>query len=92
MFSVYYKARLMRNKIWFVTAVLRSAEGYVFERTLEGTADVLEFFVSPSYVVEFEKLLTFFQGRGVVIWFERFENRIELELNLQVGDHGADVW
>ncbi len=86
MFSVYYKARLVRNKIWFLTAVLRSAEGYVFERTLEGTSDVMEFFVSPSYVAEFEKLFVFFQKRGVVVWFQQFENRIELELNLQAGN------
>ncbi len=86
MFSVYYKARLVRNKIWFLTAVLRSAEGYVFERTLEGTSDVMEFFVSPSYVAEFETLLVFFQKRGVVVWFQWFENRIELELNLQAGN------
>ncbi|MBM3894088.1 hypothetical protein FJ366_00595 [Candidatus Dependentiae bacterium] len=86
MMSVYYRARLVRNKIWFLTAVLRSAEGYVLERTLEGTSDVMEFFVSPSYVFEFEQLLAYFQKQGIVVWFQEFPNRIKIELDLQLGD------
>jgi len=73
---------LVKNSIWFFTGSLRSAEGYVLERTLEGTTDLLEFFVTPSYVEEFEILMEMFRVKKVVVWFEKMPNQIELEMRL----------
>jgi hypothetical protein len=81
-YSIYYRARLVKAGIWFLTGSLRSAEGYVLERTLEGTSDVVEFFVTPSYVEEFESLMVMFRGRKIIVWFAKMPNRIECEMDL----------
>jgi len=72
----------VKTGIWFLTGSLRSAEGYVLERTLEGTSDVVEFFVTPSYVEEFESLMTMFRNRKIIVWFGKMPNRIECEMAL----------
>ena len=81
-FSVYYRAQVVKNSIWLVTGFLRSAEGYVLERTLDGTGDIVEFFVSSSCVDDFEKLMIFLTHCSLIRWHKKMPNRLEHELLL----------
>lgn len=76
MLSIYYRAVVFRDSIWLMTGFFRSAEGYVLERTLDGCGDVLEFFVAPSCVAEFEEIMTFFVQQNIVWWFKSMPNRL----------------
>jgi hypothetical protein len=54
----------------------------VLERTLEGSGDIVEFFVSPSCVDEFDRLMNLFVKMSMVVWFKQMPNRIEYELRI----------
>ena len=79
MLSVYYRAVVFKDSIWLMTGFLRSAEGYVLERTLDGCGDVIEFFVTPSCVQEFEEIMTLFVRQNMVLWYKQMPNRMVYE-------------
>lgn len=86
MLSEYYRALVLKDSIWLVTGFFRSAEGYVLERTLDGTGDVLEFFVTDSCVEEFEEIMTFFVQQNIVFWYKKMPNRLVYEGLLEAED------
>ena len=79
MLSVYYRAVVFKDSIWLMTGFLRSAEGYVLERTLDGCGDVIEFFVAPSCAQEFEEIMTLFVRQNMVFWYKQMPNRMLYE-------------
>jgi|GEM_PF-2562985 len=79
MLSIYYRAVVFKDSIWLMTGFFRSAEGYVLERTLEGTGDVLEFFVTPYCAPEFEEMMNFFLQKNMVSWYKKMPNRLVYE-------------
>ena len=48
MYCSYYTAAAHRQMIWLIIAHIKSNDNVVFHRTMDGTKDVLEFFVSPK--------------------------------------------
>ncbi len=76
MYCSYYKAKILRNKLWFVTGILKNEENWVFDRTLDKNNDILEFFVIPDFEEEFLYFMELFQKGGIVITLEKLPNRL----------------
>lgn len=86
MYSIYFRAQIVKSAIWLVTGCLRSAEGYVLERTLDGGSDIIEFFVSSDCVDEFTRFMDLFTRKSMVVWFRQMPNRVEYEKSLGIED------
>lgn len=84
MYSVYFRAQIVTSAIWLITGCLRSAEGYVLERTLDGGSDIIEFFVSVDCVDEFVRFMDLFTRKSMVVWFKQMPNRVEYEKSLGI--------
>lgn len=84
MYSVYFRAQIVTSAIWLITGCLRSAEGYVLERTLDGSSDIIEFFVSADCVDEFVSFMNLFERKSMIVWFKQMPNRVEYEKTLGV--------
>jgi len=79
MYCSYYVVSAQRHMIWLLVAHLKSHDNIAFHRTMDGSRDVLEFFVTPSYedlLVNWFKLYT---EEGIIFSFEKRENRLALE-------------
>jgi hypothetical protein len=77
MFSLYYQATIIPNKIWLITSLLRNEDGWAFDRALEGNPSILEFFVSPSYEEEFSSFMNYCLEEGLITSFSKMDNRLE---------------
>lgn len=84
MYSVYFRAQIVTSAIWLVTGCLRSAEGYVLERTLDGSSDIIEFYVSEDCVDMFVEFMDMFSRKSMIVWFKRMPNRVAYEKSLGV--------
>jgi hypothetical protein len=85
-YSVYFRAQVVSSAIWLITGCLRSAEGYVLERTLDGSGDIIEFFVSSDCVDEFTSFMELFRRKSMIVWFKQMPNRVEYEKSLGIED------
>ncbi len=83
MYCSYYHVVVVRKMMWFVVGYFRSEENFVFERALDGSGTVLEFFVPPGNEQLFCKILAGLQQQGSVISYEQLENRYELTAKAQ---------
>jgi len=84
LYSVYFRAQIVTSALWLITGCLRSAEGYVLERTLDGSSDIIEFFVSQDCVDEFVSFMNLFERKSMVVWFQQMPNRVEYEKKLGI--------
>ncbi len=75
-YCAYFQARVVRPRVWFFTATLRSFEHLCFDRTLDKRESVFEFFVPVDAVALFEKLMAWYQEQGIVEYFEQLPNRL----------------
>ena len=82
MLSSYYQVMVPRDRIWFVTGCLRNEDHWTFDRALEGTTNVLEVFVAPSYEEAFCALMDFFRMNGEIFSYEKLPNRFEIPSTL----------
>lgn len=76
MFCSYYQAQAIKDRIWFITGILRNENHWAFDRALEGTPSTLEFFVAPDFEEEFCSLMNFFKKNGDILWIEKLPNRL----------------
>ena len=60
---------------WFVTGVFRNEDNIVFERTLDGQNELLEFLVPHNYFDHFIYLADYLVSRGYANWYKEEENR-----------------
>ncbi len=72
---IYYQARLVREKIWFVVGTLRAETNLVFERALENDRTMFEFFVPPQNDDDFLAFMDILAKRGCIVTFEKKKNR-----------------
>jgi len=78
MHSEYYQAKAVKETIWFVHGALRNEDNLVFDRTLDSSNDILEFFVTKEMEAQFLDIMTHFQNMGYIISFEKLPNRLGL--------------
>ncbi|MBA2306992.1 hypothetical protein H0W26_02565 [Candidatus Dependentiae bacterium] len=64
--SLYYLARVEKKRCWFFTAIVRSFEHLMFDRTCEVPTNTFEFFVPESSEKIFLELMEFFTKEGIV--------------------------
>ena len=72
----YYQAHVQRELCWFVTAALRSYEHISFDRTIDTTTSLFEFFVAPSTETYFLEIMSYFQEQGLVTNLAKMPNRL----------------
>jgi len=73
----YYQAHVERELSWFVTASLRSYEHVAFDRTLDPSTSLFEFFVPQSTEKYFLTIMDYFQSCGLVHNLQKLENRLQ---------------
>ena len=76
MLCEYYQAIVDVPYTWFVGGVFRNEDNLVFERTVDGRKDLLEFFVTKDQEPEFLDLINYLVTVGFVISFEKQTNRM----------------
>ena len=76
MYCSYYTAAAHRQMIWLIIAHIKSNDNVVFHRTMDGTKDVLEFFVSPKLEYRLLEWLELYKEEGIIFSYEKQENRL----------------
>jgi hypothetical protein len=72
----YFQAHVARPRVWFFTATLRSFEHLCFDRTLDKTESLFEFFVPEAQVDQFLGLMDWYQTQKIILSFQECSNRI----------------
>jgi hypothetical protein len=72
----YYQAHIVRSKVWFVAAVLRSFEHLVFERTIDKENSIIEFFVPQDVEKYFLEVMHYFEQQAIVVGLQKLTNRL----------------
>lgn len=75
-FCLYYQAHVERKTAWLVAGVLRSSEHLVFERTLDKSQSIFEFFVPADLEKYFLQLMKEFEKKNLVSNLVKLENRL----------------
>ena len=77
MYCSYYQAHVERELCWFVTASLRSYEHVAFDRTLDPSTSLFEFFVPETTEKYFLEVMAYFEAEGLVTGLRKMPNRLE---------------
>jgi hypothetical protein len=72
----YYQALVKRPDTWHVTATLRSFEHLAFDRTLDSSRGLFEFFVPQTQELIFVEVMQYFQQQGIVTEVQKLPNRL----------------
>ena len=75
MYCSYYTAAAHRHMIWLIIAHIKSNDNVVFHRTIDGTKDMLEFFVSPDQEYRLIEWLELYKNEGIIFSYEKKLNR-----------------
>jgi hypothetical protein len=75
MYCAYYQAEVKVPVTWFIGGIFRNEDNFVFERTIDGCSDRIEFFVPESQERTFIELMHDLMTLGYVINFEKLPNR-----------------
>lgn len=78
-YCLYYQANVLKEKTWLFTAMLRAHEHLAFDRTLDVTGGLFEFFVPVYNESAFLKLITTFIELGIVKNLVKLDNRLHKE-------------
>lgn len=65
--------------IWFVTGALRNEDGLAFDRALDASHDLFEFFVPQDQETAFVNFMHYFVEHGFVRNLQKLPNRLETE-------------
>ena len=76
MYCTYYQANVDRSKTWYVTAILKSFPNLAFDRTIEKTTGLFEFYVAPGMENDFLELMNYFIAEGIVTNLAERPNRL----------------
>lgn len=76
MYCSYYQATVNVATTWFVTGVFRAEECIAFERTIENSNTLLEFFVPECYEEQFVFIMTSLTELGHIHTFTKLPNRL----------------
>jgi hypothetical protein len=72
----YYQARVKKEDVWFLTAVLRSFEHMAFDRTINKEESLFEFFVAPALEETFLAIMEYFKKHDIVYDLQKLPNRL----------------
>lgn len=75
MYCSYYQATVNVSTTWFVTGIFRADECVAFERTIEHSNNLLEFFVPGGYEEQFVFIMNALTEQGYVHAFNKLPNR-----------------
>lgn len=75
-YSSYYQAYVERSSCWYLVAVLKSCEHLAFDRTLDSTTNLFEFYVTPAREQEFINLMHYFEDQHLLTEFKKLPNRL----------------
>ncbi len=78
-FCNYYQAYLTRPRVVEIISVLKSFEHICFDRTLDTTTSLFEFFVPEDQEPLFLKVMDYFQKQGTVTELKKLPNRLMTE-------------
>ena len=76
-YCYYYQAQVKKAQTWFLVAILRSFEHLAFDRTLDKSNAMFEFFVPPALEPFFLQLMKHFQDNGIILYLEKLPNRLQ---------------
>lgn len=76
MFCQYYQAVVNVTKTWFIGGFFKSEDYVAFERTIDGTNNVIEFFVPVDQEEFFLELMGYLQRNGYIDTLEKMPNRL----------------
>ena len=79
MYCVYYVAKVLAEKTWFLTGCLKSHENLVLERTIDSSKDnhLIEFFVPIDREEEFLSIMDYLKKEDIVLTLEKKHNRLK---------------
>ncbi|HAU30042.1 MAG: hypothetical protein UV79_C0005G0027 [candidate division TM6 bacterium GW2011_GWF2_43_17] len=75
-YCAYFQAKIDRPRVWFFTATLRSFEHLCFDRTLDKTQSLFEFFVPEDNKAFFTQLMRWYQEQGIAFEYKQLPNRL----------------
>lgn len=76
MYSSYFQAYISVPQTWFFVATFRAHEHLAFDRTLDKTTGLFEFFVPQDQAAFFKELMHEYQSMGLVVSFQELPNRL----------------
>jgi hypothetical protein len=82
-YCYYYQAKIPPHNCWLITGLLRSHDHIAFDRTIDVENSIFEFFVPQGQEEEFVVFMRAMLSHGIIDWFKKLPNRIELELDAQ---------
>ena len=77
MYCNYYVVAAQRHMVWLIVAHLKSHDNVAFHRTMDGSSDVLEFFVTPVHEEQLVSWFKLYLEEGFIFSYEKKENRIQ---------------
>jgi len=75
-FCLYYVGQVKKEKVWMLSSALRGTEHIAFDRTIDVTQSLFEFFVPVSMESIFLELMDYLRCEGVLLSLEKKENRL----------------
>ena len=76
MYCVYYRANVDINMTWFFVATFRALESIAFDRTLDKTTGLFEFFVPQDQEQRFISVMNSYQASGLITNLTKLPNRL----------------
>jgi hypothetical protein len=76
-YCLYFQSRVKKEKVWFLTSVLRSCEHLVLDRTIDLENSIFEFFVPSDFRDEFISLMEFFEEKKIISDLSEIPNRFK---------------
>ncbi len=81
MYCRYFTAKILKEKTWLFTGLLKNEDGIAFERALDPKNELFEFFVPESQVSRFLEFVKCAEKIGLVTGpLCEQENRLEKSL------------
>ena len=75
-YCFYYQAHVVPAQCWFLVGILRSFEHMAFDRTLDKSTSLFEFFVPEGQEHSFIIVMQYLIERGIVINLRKLDNRL----------------
>ena len=75
MYSKYYKVKILKEKMWFVSGCFRNEDNLAFARALETEKDTFEFFVTTEMENQFLQLTHLLEKQGCILSIHEDKNR-----------------
>lgn len=72
----YYQCKVVKDKVWYLTAIIRSFEHLCFDRTIDKQESILEFFVPEDGEKTFLEVISQLSEEGIVSDFSEKDNRL----------------